>query len=917
MKNSILNTIIAKLEAHIIPPSVMEDENAARLVHPLTMLAALGLILSIFYTVVWLIIMPQMAHRVAYPLFAAAVSAFTLVSIRLEGVHVARQILLNGIWLLVTAVILTSGGTRAPMYGLYIMIVMVAALLSSWRLAFIYGISSIIFGFILAIIDPSGTMLQPIASPMSAWLSQTTIMIIVTGAAYFVLQRVEQLLQQSREAFAELEKSEKALRESDARFRLISTATSDYTFSTQINAENKLEHTFLTGAFEAISGYTPEEFLEIGGWRAAVHPDDVAEDDRAMALLQKNKVAASELRIIRKDGTIRWVHVDAHPVWDSEQNRLVAINGGVKDITQQIESQDAIFGLSVNLQDKANQLSTINEIARDISSVTDLETTLNRVLDRLQTAIPFDVFFVALHNPDTQMISFPIMYDDGNYWQQEPGTIRNGGAVARVLQTGKPTLINRTAEEIEAKQTPPMRVGDVNKVSASIIIIPLPIGNEIIGVVSIQSYTINNFNENHMDFLSGAAQQIAIAVQNAQLYDSMQSEITQRKRYETAILASEKRLRLIVESLPDRIVILDRDGEYQEILKQDYAFANIGELGGVVGESLYERFSHEFAEYCVTKVRKILDTKQPELFEYDFLNDSEHFILEGRAVPLDEKSVLWLSRNITDRKRLELEIQELNADLERRVKERTLQLNIVNQELEAFAYSVSHDLRAPLRRINGFSQMLLESYKELLDETGQHYLSRIQVGTQEMGEMIDALLTLSRVTRSQLYYEFINLSLLAEEIANTLTTSNPEREVEFKIAPDLIVEGDRKLLRVMMTNILENAWKYTGKETDAKIEFGQDEIDGELTFFVRDNGIGFDMAYSKQLFSAFHRLHTSEGFSGTGIGLATIKRIVHRHHGRIWAQAAVNEGATFYFTFHTMSEADIENIEKNIISDSM
>jgi len=219
-----------------------------------------------------------------------------------------------------------------------------------------------------------------------------------------------------------------------------------------------------------------------------------------------------------------------------------------------------------------------------------------------------------------------------------------------------------------------------------------------------------------------------------------------------------------------------------------------------------------------------------------------------------------------------------------------------NSELETFSYSVSHDLRAPLRSIDGFSKLLLERHAANLDTEGQDYLHRVRKSAQRMGELIDDLLLLSRVGRADLGRARVDLSSIARAVYEELKKQYPSRRVTMRIEDQLLVEADSGLMRVVFENLLGNAWKFTAKVADARIEVGTDQQEGVTVFFVRDNGAGFNMSYAEKLFSPFQRLHTESEFSGTGIGLATVHRVIDRHGGRIWASSAENQGATFYFT---------------------
>jgi two-component system sensor histidine kinase/response regulator len=251
---------------------------------------------------------------------------------------------------------------------------------------------------------------------------------------------------------------------------------------------------------------------------------------------------------------------------------------------------------------------------------------------------------------------------------------------------------------------------------------------------------------------------------------------------------------------------------------------------------------------------------------------------------------------LEQRERAARELAEEKVRLLEEIQNANISLTATNKELEAFSYSVSHDLRTPLRAIDGFSRELLENFYSQLDEVGKDDLRRIRAAAQRMSQLIEDLLKLSRVTRGEMTRVEVNLSATVERILHDLRGAHPERRVDWQIAPHLKAVGDPQLLRVVLQNLAENAWKFTEKRSPAKIEFDQTVHAGTAAFYIRDNGVGFNMAYASKLFGAFQRLHDAKEFPGTGVGLATVQRIIHRHGGRIWAEAEVDRGATFYFT---------------------
>lgn len=381
------------------------------------------------------------------------------------------------------------------------------------------------------------------------------------------------------------------------------------------------------------------------------------------------------------------------------------------------------------------------------------------------------------------------------------------------------------------------------------------------------------------------------------------TDITGRKRAEGALQASNRQYRELVDSI---------DGIVWEMDVKSFRFTFVSQRAERLLGYPAARWLHEPAfwqdhlhpddrswalEFCEKATREMRNHEFPYRFiaadgRIVWLRDLVTVIVED-GVPVKLRGVML---DITQQKGAEDKLRTLHAELEQRVQERTSQLESANSELEAFSYSVSHDLRAPLRHIEGFSRTLMEDFGETLDQDGVNCLRRICAATGRMGELINDMMKLSNVSRGEIGRQTVDMSGMARAIALELSHRAPEREATFEVADGVTTEGDPRLLKILLENLLANAWKYTGKKKGAVIEFFRRECEGKAEYVVRDNGAGFDMEYADKLFAPFQRLHGQDEFEGTGIGLATAHRIVKRHGGRVWGEGKVGAGAVFYFT---------------------
>jgi PAS domain S-box-containing protein len=476
------------------------------------------------------------------------------------------------------------------------------------------------------------------------------------------------------------------------------------------------------------------------------------------------------------------------------------------------------------------------------------------------------------------------------------------GITAQVFRSGKAVLLpfvspDAFRAQVKSEFHPLLERLNIH----SVLIAPLRAEGKIIGTITMsRDQTPHPYTEDDQIFLQDLADRAALAIVSARLYAAMQqlnNQLEQRVIERTAALSQANALlQTLLDHMPDHIYFKDSQSRFIRNSRSQARALGLSDPAEAVGKSDFDFFPH--AQLSYEKEQEIMRSGQPLVNVEELVvwpDGRETWVLTTKLPLLDQTGQIigtfGISRDITDRKRAEVELQKAKLELE-----------VANKELEAFSYSVSHDLRAPLRSIDGYSQALLEDYGELLPIEGRNFLERVRSSARRMAELIDDLLELSQVTRAHLKSVPVDLTKLAENILVELQRSHPERSVRWSVAPNLKARGDPHLLQIVLENLLNNAWKYTSKQEQAEIEFRSKYENNQTIFFVHDNGAGFNMAYASKLFGAFQRLHSTTDFPGTGIGLATVQRIIHRHGGRIWAESKVEQGAKFFFTLPTLED---------------
>lgn len=611
-----------------------------------------------------------------------------------------------------------------------------------------------------------------------------------------------------------------------------------------------------------------------------------------------------ETRVVTASGDVRWISTNCQYFRD-EDGHLSGVEGVSRDVSAYKRAQAQIRRL--------NQLYSMLSHANRAMVQLESKAALYRELCRVIVTIGgFRMVWIGEVGADRRTVT-PVHSDgsDGDYMHylhdipldDSPG---GSGPVAVALKQGQVVVVNDVAND---PRMAPWRDAALARGYRALAIFPFRRAGEPFGALNVYMGEAGYFSADHVELLECLAGDISHALEVLDGADR-QREATEQLRNLSAKLSSH------IENTP--LAVIEHDPQGRVVAWNPAAEAMFGyTTEAMVGQSIERIIAPDRREWVADAIEAIMNQAGESKYVNDNITrDGRRITCEWYVTVLQDAAgrpdgVMALAHDVTDVVKFQREVTRLNAGLEQRVAIRTRELEAVNHELEAFSYSVSHDLRAPLRSVDGFSQLLLRRYGDRLDETGRDYLQRVRRATQRMGTLIDDLLRLSRISRSGLDRKPIDLGALAAEVMAELHQTAPERRFAFAVDEGIpTASADRHLMRIVLENLLGNAWKFTRNRDRPQAWFRCTERDGKTVFEVGDNGAGFEMQYADKLFGAFQRLHGEDEFEGTGIGLATVQRIIHRHGGRIWAQAAPEQGARFFFTLGCVDATETEKNEK-------
>ncbi|MGV8805154.1 MAG: PAS domain S-box protein [Polaromonas sp.] len=691
-------------------------------------------------------------------------------------------------------------------------------------------------------------------------------------------------------------RTEAALVSSEARFRELAENVQDMFYNRDLASGRYL---YISPAYEALWQRSLQSlYADADSCLEAIHPDDQAAVAQSKVQHALGVMSDLEYRVLLDDGRVRWIRDHSYPVFN-EAGEVERVVGTARDIT---ERKRADLALASN--NRALQMLSRTSLA--INRMQDEAGLLAEVCRVAVEVGGYRMAWVGHAQDDEGKTIVPVAHAG-----QELGYLQ---AIRLSWSHEQPTGLGPAGQAVRTGQA--QQTGDIRHAAPRFFwhqaalergylsVLALPLHNpqqRSIGVLCLYAGQAQAFAPEEIQLLQELADNLALGI------GSLRAQQEQRRSQE-AMRQAAARLReqaSLIDLAQDAIVVsnLDRTLRFwNKGAERLYGWPAEAVLGRPMDEVMYRQ-----PQPLAAMMEGLLASGG------HWSGEIEQVARDGTAVHVEMRctvvrdehgrinGVMSVHTDIGERKRAREEVLRLNASLEERVRQRTAQLQFANEQLEAFSYSVSHDLRSPLSSINGFGALLEKSLMRPesapLDERSRHYLTRIRAGAAQMGALIDSLLELAQVSRSRLSWEKVDLGHKAQTLLASFQEQEPQRLSQWQVEPGLLAQGDPQLLKQVLYNLLGNAWKFTAGQPCTRITVGrQSGSAGQTVYFVRDNGAGFDMAYAEKLFEAFQRLHALAEFPGTGIGLATVQRIIARHGGTIWAESAVGQGATFYFT---------------------
>ncbi len=918
----------------IYTPPVFDDELKTQQAYLLHIILWTLVFVPIPYFIYSLIATPEDLTRASIQTAFGVVSNLILLVIMRRGyVRATAIIQVSAFWIFFTGTAVTGKGVQGEAYLIgYTLVITIAGILLGGKGAFIFTFLSLSVGIYMVNLQTLGKLdVNFSGSPLSTWVS--SLLLFPVGA---ILQRL---------ASANVRISLARARASEERYRLISQVSSDYTFSTALDAKGNMHLNWVAGAFEKITGYMFEEYVAEGGWTAHLHPDDIEKDAQDMDAIRQNKKILTEIRTLKKDKEMRWVRVYGHPVWDEKNDRLTGIVGAVQDITEhkRVAQREALHQAS---------LEKVLELGKHVTESQDLQTTYKRIWHAIRHDLKFDRLGIYLYDSEHKSINGTYgtnsqgeMVDETNdhIFLDDP-TIETESFITALKEKNGLYFTNQY-DDIHNIQEGHIMYGvkDYAAVAAWS-------GNKPVAVLCVDNVISQQpITDEQLESLLLFAGFAGLAIENSRLNDALQYELIQQKQAEEkessrrAMLENVIILGQQVTEVKDLRVTLDRiwHGVHDDIgfdrlaifLYDQKSNTINGTLGTDNDGSIVEEWDYQ----------RTLDSEKPTSFtraleqpnglyvtnnfgvEFDRPEGHEmHNVKDFAAVSAwagDKPVAIITVDNLPSGKPfthiqlealrlfggyagLAIENSRLNETLQTELIQRQAlidELETKNAELERFTYTASHDLKSPLVTITGFLGFLEQDALNGNTERIKSGIKRISAAATKMQALLNDLLELSRVGRIMNKPEDVPFDEIVNEAMDHLHGQLEKLDVIVELQTGFpVVHGDRVRLVEVVQNLIENALKYPAPKKKSRVEIGTDGNDqnGYPVFYVRDNGIGIEEQYHDRIFGLFNKLDVQT--EGTGIGLSLVKRIVEVHNGHIWVKSEKDDGATFYFSLPTL-----------------